>query len=261
MTDRGRALVAPYTLLGLCLAGTALALLGAVVALGADVRASGELLSDRPPVDRVELFGAITLYVDQRTSLRSLGSDLAISDVVNAGGFAALAVTAFLAAAFREFSAGASDRLWRFYFLLGLGAAFLSIDEIYTLHETFGHNVEPVTALPLVSHADDFFVVLFGLAGAVFCVWYRQILLEHRVALTVLCLGGAIFAAAAAVDLGTGSYEEELEALGSVVVYSGFAMLVLQQFAHGRFTPPLEVHPASNGAGASGAQQLIALRD
>lgn len=247
MRERANALLAPYTLLGLVLLGAVAAGAAVFLALAGEVRASGELLSGRPPVDRVELLGAITLYVDKRTSLRGLGADLATPDLLTALGFAALSAVALMAAAFREIAAGANNRLWRFWFIAAAGAGFLCVDELYTLHETFGYNADDVTALPGISHADDFFVLLFGLAGAVFCVWYRRILYEHRLPLFVLGLGGAIFAGAATLDLAVVSWEEETEALGAITVCGAFVLLALEQFARDRFAPPLELRASSNG--------------
>ncbi|CAA9472139.1 MAG: hypothetical protein AVDCRST_MAG69-167, partial [uncultured Solirubrobacteraceae bacterium] len=99
-------------------------------------------------VERVRVAG-VELYVD-----RSAHAGDALTAI------ALLAAAAVLLVAARRLSGTTRTAFaWA-----GAGAAFLAADDLLAAHETLGHNLGFLAALPLIDHPDDLIVGLYGLA-------------------------------------------------------------------------------------------------
>src|SRR5918999_3110577 len=114
-------------LLALCVVGIAL---GAIAT--AEVLESGSIVDyTKARIDRVEVYGGIELLIEREAPTKL--------DALNALVLAALAGVAALA--WWRLPRPRPRRLGRFFGLLAIGAGFLSLDEVFALHETIGHNL------------------------------------------------------------------------------------------------------------------------
>lgn len=131
----------------------------------AEVLAEGQLLTFFATYDevaRVRLLGA-ELYVDRSSDAEDL---LTVTALV--------LITVVLLTGARA----ARDDLARRRVLrtAAAGAAFLAADDLLAIHETIGHNLGALAALPVVDHPDDLIMGLYGLVVLGFGLRHRALL-------------------------------------------------------------------------------------
>jgi hypothetical protein len=185
-----------------------LALVGAAILTGLvtaeEVARGGDLLPyESAEVVRYEVLGGLTVYVESEPA----GG----WDLLNAGLFGLVALAAGIGW-HRLRSRGTPVRL-----LGGLAvvAAALGLDEALALHETVGHNLRFLAALPGVERPDDAIVVLGALvlAAAGLASWRGVARVPS--ALAVFAVAGLAGLTAALGDPLGFAYEEQLEVLAA----------------------------------------------
>lgn len=113
----------------------------------------------------------------------------------------------------------------RFFGVVLVGCAFLSADELFGIHESIGHNLPGLTALPGIARPDDAVVIAYVCAAAVFVVVSRRFLMSSRHALQSWSAALVVFGVAAVADALSVVGEEMLELIGALLLLFGFAVL------------------------------------
>jgi len=151
--------------------------------------------------------------------------DSASLDVITGLALVGLATAALMSAAL--LNAARRDRLLvRFYGLAGAGALFLGLDEMLSIHETIGHNLQFLADVPGVERPDDLVLALYLIPGLAFLVYFRSIVLASERATRLIGLALGLFALSATADLaGASKVDEALEVLGGVCLVAGFGRL------------------------------------
>ena len=170
----------------------------------------------RPPrVYAVELLGG-TVYVDHAFSLTDAITALGLTSV------AALLASVAWRARYQATAIPASA-LWT----AAAGTAFLAGDDALALHETLGHNLTFLDALPVIDHRDDAITGFYGLVIAAW-LWRHRALAPANARLlwlaAVACGGLAI-----GLDLlpfSLGLFEEILEAVCALLGLAGTVLTV-----------------------------------
>lgn len=150
------------------------------VAQTAPVVERGTLLpffDDGYVVDRVELLG-FEVVVD-----RSLG----ITDLATSTTLLLISAVLLVGARLAQRTPDAGPLL-----AAGLGALYLAADDVLAAHETIGHNLGALAALPVIDHPDDVLLGLYGLVILAFG-WRHRALLAGAPAkpwLVAVALGG-----------------------------------------------------------------------
>jgi len=151
--------------------------------------------------------------------------DNASLDVITGLGLVGLATAALMSAALLS-AAGRDRPLVRFYGLVGAGALFLGLDEMLSIHETIGHNLQFLADVPGVERPDDLVLALYLIPGLAFLIYFRSIVLASERARRLIGLALGLFALSAVADLaGASKVDEGLEVLGGVSLVAGFGML------------------------------------
>ncbi len=193
------------------------ALLVALVAAArqADVVERGALLPffETYEVARVRLAG-VELYVDTSSGA---------GDVVTAATLA-LAAAVLLAGAW---AARADPSLRGTMRTAGLGAAFLAADDLLAVHETVGHNLGVLAALPVVDHPDDVVIGLYALVAAAFAWRHRALLAgAPRRAWAVCAVAGGAAVGHDLLPLHASAAEEALEVVAGAALLAATALVV-----------------------------------
>ena len=115
-----------------------------------------------------------------------------------------------------------SRRLLTFFTLLGLGMAFLALDELLALHETIGYNLDFLADLPGVKSPEDAVFALYAVPAIAFFVIYRDLLAVSRWGIWLVALGVALFGVAAMLDVADAIVDEQwVEPPASAVLSTG----------------------------------------
>lgn len=124
---------------------------------------------------------------------------------------------------------GGRGRVRPFWLLAGLGFGFLAVDELWSIHERIGRELDEagVPRLPGINHHDDLVLLAYGLAGLALCAWHwRQIVVDGILApfaLGFVALAAAIVIDSAAPVSGTWPHiEEPIETAGAAFFLVGF---------------------------------------
>ena len=213
----------PRPIRHLALALPALLVLGVAAARLGEVLERGVRLpffEEYDQVSRVRLLG-IELYVD---------TSAGFSDVVTASALAFLAAGAFAAA-----RAIADPAVRRTFLQAGAGVAYLAADDLLAIHETIGHNLGSLAALPAIDHPDDVVVGIYGLVVCAFAWRHRDLLAgpalkPFRVA--VVCGGAAVLHDVTALHLGI--LEESLEVVAAGALVLTGVLVAREHVAWGR---------------------------
>lgn len=169
-------------------------------------------------VYEVRVADAVTLYVDSESRPNP--------DAITGPALVALS-TAALMTLFVLATVGASRRLRWFYGLAAAGLAFLGVDELLGIHETLGHNLRFLAALPGIERPDDAIVAFYLVPAIAFVVTFRDIILSSRWAMRFFAAAVLCFFAAAASDVAGVSTDEPLELLSAAALVGGFASLLV----------------------------------
>ena len=201
-----------------------LAIVGLVVAavVTAEVLERGALLPYTPmTVERVRVLGGVELWVARESLVRL--------DVFNGLILATGSVVAFATAAR---IGGRVDRRLRFFVLLGLGLAFLALDEMLAIHETIGYNLDFLADVPGTNSPEDVVFALYVVPAVAFFVAYRDLIATSRVGARLVVLGVVLFGVAAVLDVLDAVLDEQwVEPPGSAALVAGFALVAARQLA------------------------------
>ena len=127
-----------------------------------------------------------------------------------------------------------------FFVAMSVGMFYLAADELLGIHESIGHNLQFLMALPGVSRPDDLIIATYGIGPLVFLYYFRSILLQMRRSLRYFGLAFIFFLVAAIADLATLGFEEFAEIIAGVLILVGimsFGMAALQESETGREKP------------------------
>lgn len=194
-----------------------------------EVLEKGQLLPyTEGKIYKVRFGGWLTLYYEPE--LRP-SWDLLNAYLLTGAAFMALTFSAILATAGRE----TGSARFRFFLVAFLGMSYLVADEMLGIHETIGHNLQFLKALPLIKRPDDAVVVLFALPAALFLIAFRSVLLASRGAALLFGLGMLGFVLSAVADVLTLPIEEAAEVLATLCLAAGTMVLGLH---HTRSGPP-----------------------
>lgn len=109
----------------------------------------------------------------------------------------------------------------QFFAVLSVGFLYLAADELLGIHESMGHNLQYLSAVPGIERPDDLIIVMYGLVALLFLIVYRKFLWRYRRAGRWFAATLVLFGFAAAADAFSSRYEEYLELLGSVCLVIG----------------------------------------
>jgi hypothetical protein len=184
-----------------------------------DVEARGHhVLPDLPEgveVARLRVAGIATVHVDL-----ARGN---VEDAVTGFFLTAMATAAVLTGLLLASVSGAR-RLVRFYLISGAAMAFLAADELLSLHETLGYNIQPL--FPGVDQPNNLVVGLYVLLAIGSLVAFRRELLRGKVRWVLFAAAAAIFALSLLLDVLKAGAEEPAEVVAATCAGVGFLTLV-----------------------------------
>jgi hypothetical protein len=123
---------------------------------------------------RLRFFGFLELYAEP--SRRPDPADVFTTFVLLTLSGVALVTGLALHAA----GGGNYDVSPRFFLLTWVGTAYLAADELLGLHESLGHNLPFLLALPGIQRPDDFILLVYGLVALAVLIAYRGVILSSR---------------------------------------------------------------------------------
>lgn len=176
-------------------------------------------------VERVDVFG-FELNV-------ATEADRPRGDVVTSYLLVATASAAFLASLLAVVTPGTGRARWLFLFA-ALGAGYLAVDEAFELHETVGANLLFLEEIPGIRRPDDLLFAVYAIPVAAFVIAFRRELAASRRALALLAAALAGFVLAALGDLRDLWFENEVEAVGALLLLAAFIVLAVDLVALGR---------------------------
>jgi hypothetical protein len=212
-TPSARRLLALLGIVGLLVAVALLAAPGPAY----EMRGEASVPYNAGTVKQVRVLDSVTVYVD--------GEPKPGAQVIAALGLLALASAAFVTALALSF-AGAARRLRTFYLLVAAGLGFAAVDELFAIHESVGHNLRFLADIPGVTRPDDVVLSLYLVPIAVFAYLFRDIVLRHRAASSLMGAGVVFFAMSSAADIASLHVEEYLELIAGLCVWLGVAVLM-----------------------------------
>lgn len=187
-------------------------------------------------VHKVRVADSFNVYVDHES--KRIGADLVSGMVLTALATAAAMTLLLLSAA------GGPRRLLTFYALSALGLGFLAVDELGAIHETVGHNLPFLVDLPGVERPDDVIYALYILPALAFIVFFRDTLMDSRIARRLFIAAFALFVFAGILDVAGLALDEPFEILVAIAIASGFVTLMITHLARA-----LNLSPASRVGG------------
>lgn len=199
--------------------GVAVLIVGVVVALllgNYDVVEKGQLL---PYTDgriyKIRFLDRFELYVEPENRPNA---DALTAFFLTGMGFMSLAF-AWLAGRVGAF------RPQAMFLILFAGSVFLAADEFLGLHESLGHNLPFLLAVPGVSRPDDVIVLCYVVIAIVVLGCFRSMLLQSARARAFFLAGVGLFAVAAVFDVANVPGEELLEVGAAALFVAAVAEL------------------------------------
>jgi hypothetical protein len=188
---------------------------------------------DAGRVYKVRVFDSFTMYADGESKVEA--------DTIEGILLVATATAALIAFLLLRAAGGDRQRL-RFYLLAFLGIGFLALDELFSIHETIGHNMRFLRDLPGVERPDDVIFASYGIPALAFLIYFRDVFLASRRATILIGLGVALFGLSAVSDIAAapfeeafsleeGSFEEAVELLGVISIAAGFGALISEHLS------------------------------
>jgi hypothetical protein len=216
-----------------------------------EVEAKGRNLLpyDAGRVYKVRVFDSFTMYADGESKIEA--------DTIE-GILLVSTATAALIAFLLLRAWGASRRQLRFYLITFLGIGYLALDELFSIHETIGHNMRFLGDLPGVERPDDVIFASYGIPALAFLLYFRDVFLGSRRGMILIGLGVALFGLSAVSDIAAapfeeafsleeGSFEEAVELLGVISLTAGFATLIGEHLSQGLGLPRRPAEPGPSG--------------
>lgn len=174
-----------------------------------EVVAKGQLLSyTEGRIYQVRFFDRFDLLVEPE---HRLSADAVTAYFLTGIAFIALAFAWLL----HRMGPGSAPRMFALIFL---GASYLAADEYLGLHESIGHNLPFLLAIPGVSRPDDVVIALYAIPAAAFLWFYRAELTLSVTALRLVGLAFALFAVATVADFAGLPGEELIEGGAALIV-------------------------------------------
>jgi hypothetical protein len=174
--------------------------------------------------------GKYTIYVEPEIRLRG--------DVFNA---AILVGVAYISMTFGSITYVREkpriSQLFLFFVVMSVGMFYLAADELLGIHESIGHNMQFLMALPGVSHPDDPIIAAYGVGALVFLYCFRSVLLQMRRSLRYFGLAIVFFVVAAVADLATLRFEEVAEIVSGIFILIGIVSFGLESLQESESQP------------------------
>jgi len=211
-----------------------LLLVAALLVMGLVLAAlvSAEVVERRPdlPFTRFRIFDAFDLLVNKEGKRPTI--DLLNTFVL----LSCASVSLFAALLLRGI--GSARPQWLFI-LAGLGTGFLALDETFAVHESLGHNLGFLSAVPGIEHPDDLIFALYAVPTLAFLVAFRDLILGDRRGRLLIGAAGVLYVVAAAFDVLVDNprLEDSVEVVSSVCLLAALTLM-----ASNRILPP---EPAS----------------
>lgn len=200
----------------------ALIALAYAVASSYEVVAKGELLPyTTGEIYQIRILGRFDLYAEPELKPST--------DLFNSYILVSISTLSLFVALLLRAAAERRPRVELFFLLTWLGTGFLAADELMGLHETLGHNLRFLTALPGITRPDDAIVVFYALPALAFLLVFRDVLLSSRRATQAFVLALAIAVLSSLLDVASVPLEEPLELLASTAILVGFLLLAIEQ--------------------------------
>jgi hypothetical protein len=200
----------------------ALAGLAYLLATQAEVVARGRFDPNTGTVvERVEVFDRFHFYAST--------SGFFDADVLTGVALASASAVALVVALLLDSAAASLDRLRWFFSLAWLGTGFLAADELFSLHETIGHNLQFLGDFVGRGNPDDAVLAVYALPTAAFVYAFRDVLTSSRRATWLLAGGLAAYVLAVLADVTGIEREDFLEVLGALLVAVSFVALALDR--------------------------------
>lgn len=136
--------------------------------------------------------------------------------------FAALVFSLVLACIARD-----TGQPFRFFVLAFLGMSYLGADELIGIHETLGHNLQWLAALPFVERPDDAIVLFFVVPAVAILIFFRSVIFASRPATFLFAICFACFLFAAVADILALPIEEPVEVIATAIMLAALLMLGL----------------------------------
>ncbi|MBT8138076.1 MAG: hypothetical protein KJO54_13760 [Gammaproteobacteria bacterium] len=135
---------------------------------------------------------------------------------------------AFIALTYAVLMQSFAQRLemWMFA-LMFVGMSYLAADEWVGIHETIGHNMQFLTALPFIKRPDDMIVLLYALPAGLYLLFFWRSILAARWASALMVAAFCSFVLAALADVAAIPAEEPLELLASALIVASVLVLGL----------------------------------
>jgi hypothetical protein len=184
-------------------------------------------------VYKIRVLDSFTMYADGESKL----------EVDTIEGILLVSIATAALIAFLLLRAAAADpKRRRFYLVVFIGIGFLALDELFSIHETIGHNLRFLADLPGVERPDDVVFASYGIPAVAFLIYFRDVLLSSRRGVILIGLGVALFGLSAVSDIAAapfedafsleeGSFEEAVELLGVISLTAGFATLIVEHLS------------------------------
>ena len=166
----------------------------------------------------------VELYVDVSSSPIDTVTALALAAAAGAGALAALVIGGW--------RPGPRSRAPAVALLAG-ACAWAAADEALALHETLGHNMAFIRAVPGVDHPDDVVLAVYLVMALAGGWWARRRLRLSPAASALLLLAVAMFGMALASDFlhGLEAIEERLELVAAALILAAVLLLAADNVA------------------------------
>ena len=200
--------------LGLVL--TASLVLIALLYMNYEVIAKGQLLPyTEGRIYQVRFFDRFDLWVEPE---HRLSANAITAFLLSGLGFVALAFAWLL----QRMRANGEALMFGLIFV---GASYLAADEYLGVHESIGHNLPFLRAIPGVSRPDDVVTALYIIPAALFVWIYRKKLMVSKPALKLIAAAFVFFGLATITDLTQWPGEEVLEAAAALSFLLAFLQI------------------------------------
>jgi len=193
-----------------------------------EILEKGQLLPySKGTITKVQFFHRWTLYTEFE--------HLPNADILSAFLFCASGWTALIFSALGKFwGQKGKGHITSFFFWLGVLLTWLAADEFFGLHETIGHNMQWLKALPGIKAPDDAIILFYGLCAAIGLFIFRRIVLADRLAFILWGIAAGIGLSTGVADALRGAagrlanyYEEFAEVAVAALILFGILRLGL----------------------------------
>jgi len=130
---------------------------------------------------------------------------------------------------------GAPKRRQWFFALLGVGVGYLAADELFSAHESIGHNLGFLTGVN--EHPDNLVLASYVIPAAAFAWAFRDMLAWNRLVASLFASAAGAYVLAVLLNVVEIDAEDYVEILAAFLLLVATTVLVLQTVS---FTPRVE---------------------